>query len=100
MSDIDEHIAVAERNRSRDEAVFDQLVARCGVGGSEPVPVNVSAIAKGVGLDYGKTRASVRRLCAGGYVALAPRGDPLAHGNAVKVVRDLNDLPNLDDFEL
>lgn len=100
MTDIDALIEVSERNRTRDEAVFDRLVARCGIGSSEPVSVSVSAIAKEVGLKYDKARVSVRRLAADGYVELVVRGDEDAHGNAIRIVRDLNDLPNLDDFEL
>lgn len=100
MTDIDALIEVSERNRTRDEAVFDRLVARCGIGSSEPVSVSVSAIAKEVGLKYDKARVSVRRLAADGYVELVARGDEDAHGNAIRIVRDLNDLPNLDDFEL
>lgn len=100
MTDIDALIEVSERNRTRDEAVFNRLVARCGIGSSEPVSVSVSAIAKEVGLKYDKARVSVRRLAADGYVELVARGDEDAHGNAIRIVRDLNDLPNLDDFEL
>lgn len=101
MTDIDAQNAVAERNRNRDEAVFKRLAFRCGVGNSEPIPVSVRAIAKELGLTYSRTRASVRRLEASGYVELRPRAfDDHAHRNAVKIIRDLNNLPDLDDFDL
>lgn len=99
MSDVDEFIERTYWNQWKDQAVLERVIARCGVGNSDPIGIDVKAIASEVGLDYDHAYASVRRLVAGGYVELAARAESSARGNFVKVIRGWFDSCAFDGIE-